>query len=189
VIEPVQNHIPQRSRRLSAPELASRAPEVVVTPIVIDPDEDANSLRLKARNEGNRMEECFKQSREAFARNKKALAKHLSLRGEAYKVNMEHLDKAASSKIFEGNNQGHISDMVDLHGLYVSEAKVYFSNAVRRAQNSGESSLYVIVGKGNHSENNIARIKPAIQEYGQSLGLDIEEDLNNGRLVVSLDPS
>jgi hypothetical protein len=40
-----------------------------------------------------------------------------------------------------------MSDRVDLHGLFVSEAKVYFSNAVRRAQNSGESLLYVIVGK------------------------------------------
>jgi DNA-nicking Smr family endonuclease len=190
VTEPVRSQIPQTSRRFSGPELTSRAPEVVETPIVIDPYEDTDSLRLKARNEGSRMEECFKLSREAFARNERALAKQLSLKGEAHKANMVRLDKEASTKIFRENNQGHMSDRVDLHGLFVSEAKVYFSNAVRRAQNSGESLLYVIVGRGNHSENNIARIKPAIQEYGQSVGLDVEVDpLNNGCLVVSLDPS
>ncbi|KAG2148596.1 hypothetical protein BD769DRAFT_576855 [Suillus cothurnatus] len=147
VTEPVRSQIPQTSRRFSGPELASRAPEVIETPIVIDPYEDTDSLRLKARNEGSRMEECFKQSREAFARNEKALAKQLSLKGEAHKANMVRLDKEASTKIFRENNQGHMSDRVDLHGLFVSEAKVYFSNAVRRAQNSGESLLYVIVGE------------------------------------------
>jgi hypothetical protein len=92
----------QTSRRFSGPELASKAPEVVETPIVIDPYEDTDSLRLKARNEGSRMEECFKLSREAFARNERALAKQLSLKGEAHKANMVRLDKEASTKIFRG---------------------------------------------------------------------------------------
>lgn len=136
------------------------------------------------------MGECFKQSREAFARNEGALAKQLSLKGTVHKANMVRLDKAASTKIFQENNQGLMPDTVDLHGLFVLEAKVYFDDAVRRAQDCGELSLHVIVGRGNHSENNIARIKPAIQEYGQSLGLDVEVDpFNNGCLVVSLDPS
>ncbi|KAG1816052.1 uncharacterized protein BJ212DRAFT_1356152 [Suillus subaureus] len=190
VIEPVQSDTPQQSRRFSGPELVTRAPEVVVTPIVIDPYEDPGSLRLKARSEGSRMEECFKQSREAFARNERALAKQLSLRGEAYKANMVRLDKEASTKIFQEHNQRHRSNTIDLHGLFVSEAKVYFDDAVQEVRDRGESLLRVIVGRGNHSENNIARIKPAIQEYGQSLGLGIEVDpLNNGCLVVSLDPS
>lgn len=69
---------------------------------MIDPYEDTDSLRLKARNEGSRMEECFKLSREAFARNERALAKQLSLKGEAHKANMVRLDKEASTKIFRG---------------------------------------------------------------------------------------
>ncbi|KAG1870125.1 hypothetical protein DFJ58DRAFT_40716 [Suillus subalutaceus] len=93
------------------------------------------------------MGECFKQSREAFARNEGALAKQLSLKGEAHKANMARLDKAASTKIFQENNQGLMPDTVDLHGLFVLEAKMYFGNAVRRAQDCGELSLHVIVGK------------------------------------------
>ncbi|KAG1870128.1 hypothetical protein DFJ58DRAFT_653127, partial [Suillus subalutaceus] len=148
-------------------------------------------LRLKARNEGNLMEECFDRSREAFACHNGALARQLSLDGEAHKANMERLDEAASTKIFQGMRlMNGVPDTVELHGLFVSEAKSYFSNAVRRARDSGESPLYVIVGRGNHSENNIPRIKPEIQEYGRSLGLGVEVDPHNdGRLIVSLNSS
>ncbi|KAG1760494.1 hypothetical protein EDD22DRAFT_954869 [Suillus occidentalis] len=176
VVEPLQSRIPQR------------VPEVAVTPVVIDPHEDIDSLRLKARHEADRMKESFKQSREAFARNERGLAKQLSLRGEAYKDNMMRLNREASTKIFQEHNQRHAgSNTIDLHGLFVPEAKLYFDNAVRGARDRGETSLYVIVGKGNRSENNIAKIKPTIQEYGTSFGLGVEVDpLNDGCLVVSL---
>ncbi|KAG1890294.1 hypothetical protein F4604DRAFT_1914839 [Suillus subluteus] len=61
-------------------------------------------------------------------RNEGALAKQLSLKGEAHKANMARLDKAASMKIFQENNQGLMPDTVDLHGLFVLEAKMYFGN-------------------------------------------------------------
>ncbi|KAG1802623.1 uncharacterized protein HD556DRAFT_699881 [Suillus plorans] len=207
VNEPVRSHIPQRSRRPSGPDLPTRTPEIVVTPVEIDPYEDADSLRRKARIEGGRMEKCFKQSQEAYNDKNGGRAKELSSRGEAYKDNMVRLDKAASTKIFEGmrvggqtvqnsptylqlhleNNQGLGFDTIDLHGLFVSEAKLYFDNAVQKVRNHEESSLRVIVGKGNHSENNIPKIKVAIQERARSLGLGVEVDpLNEGCLVVSL---
>lgn len=133
------------------------------------------------------MEKCFKQSQEAYIDKNGGRAKELSLRGEAYKDNMVRLDKAASTKIFEENNQGLGFGTVDLHGLFVPEAKLYFDNAVQQARNHEELSLRVIVGKGNHSENNIPKIKVAIQERARSLGLGVEVDpLNEGCLVVSL---
>jgi DNA-nicking Smr family endonuclease len=136
------------------------------------------------------MEECFKQSREAFTRNEGGLAKQLSLRGEAYKNNMERLDKEASTRIFQEHNQRHAgSNTIDLHGQFVPEAKLHFSDTVQRIRDHGIfSSLYVIVGKGNRSENNIAKLKPAIQEYATSLGLGVVVDpRNDGCLIVSLD--
>ncbi|KAG1802622.1 uncharacterized protein HD556DRAFT_1488875 [Suillus plorans] len=180
--------ISQRSRRLSGPELVpTRTPEIVVSLIEIDPHEAAYSLRLKARDERDHMKKCFKQMDKASADNNERLAEELSLRGEAYKYNMVRLDKAASKKIFEENNPELGSDMIDLHRLFVSEAKLAFAKAVQELQNRGESSLRVIVGRGKHSENNIARIKPAIRKYGKRLGLRVEVDpLNAGRLVVSL---
>ncbi|KAG1760493.1 hypothetical protein EDD22DRAFT_971046 [Suillus occidentalis] len=224
-VEPLQSRIPQRSRRVSGPESPTRAPEVVVPPVVIDPHEDPQSLRLKARNSRVRMEECFKKRHKALDRNEGERAQQFLSEGEAHKVNMTCLDKAASTKIYQGmrlmdgacrsrqltfsliqrimkfvvalmkhatvrrfSQRFAGSNTIDLHRLYVSEAKMYFDEAVQKFRDSGESLLFVIVGRGNHSENNDAKIKPAIQEYGISLGLGVEVDPHNdGRLVVSLD--
>lgn len=84
---------------------AARAPGVPVARVVIDPHEDPKSLRLKATQEGDRMGKCFKERNEARARNEHQRAKELTQRGEAHKVNMMLLDKEASAKIFQENNQ------------------------------------------------------------------------------------
>ncbi|OAX33899.1 hypothetical protein K503DRAFT_786158 [Rhizopogon vinicolor AM-OR11-026] len=63
------------------------ASEVVMETLVIDPDEDHESLRFKARREGDRMSECLQQATNAYARNGKRLARELSLKGEAHKEN------------------------------------------------------------------------------------------------------
>jgi hypothetical protein len=70
--------------------------------VVIDPDEDIDSLRLKARNERDHMEDCFKRRRSAIGRDEQDLARQLLLEGEAYKDNMMRLNKEASLKIFQG---------------------------------------------------------------------------------------
>ncbi|KAG2043493.1 hypothetical protein BDR03DRAFT_941558, partial [Suillus americanus] len=164
---------------------AARAPGAPVARVVIDPHEDPKSLRLKATQEGDQMGKCFKERNEAKARNEQQRAKELNKRGEAHRVNMVLLDKEASAKIFQENNQNRRNE-VDLHGLYVSEARSYFDIAVQKARNREESSLRVIVGKGNHSDNNTPKIKPAIQAHGESLGLSIEVDSrNDGCLIVS----
>jgi hypothetical protein len=73
-----------------------------VAPSVSDSHGDHESLRSKARREGDRMAECFNQSREAFGRNERGLAKELSLKGQSHKENMVRLNKEASAKIFQG---------------------------------------------------------------------------------------
>ncbi|KAG2756089.1 hypothetical protein P692DRAFT_20949461 [Suillus brevipes Sb2] len=135
------------------------------------------------------MEDCFKRRRSAIGRDEQDLARQLLLEGEAYKDNMMRLNKEASLKIFQDRNRRFAgSNTIDLHRQHVPEAKQYFIDAVEKVRDSGISSLYVIVGRGNHSENNDAKIKRAIQEYGISLGLGVEVDpLNDGRLVVSFD--
>ncbi|KAG2148526.1 hypothetical protein BD769DRAFT_1293000, partial [Suillus cothurnatus] len=131
-------------------------------------------LRLEAKREESRMAECFKQSYEAFDRGDRELAEKLSLRGKTHKANKERLNfvvvlmKHAAVQCF---SQGLIgSDTIDLHRLYVSEAKMYFYDAVQEVRDRGELLLHVIVGKGNRSKNKVARIKPAIQKYGRRYG-------------------
>ncbi|KAG1813739.1 hypothetical protein EV424DRAFT_1416248, partial [Suillus variegatus] len=132
------------------------------------------------------MGKCFKERNEAKARNDQQRARELTQRGEAHRANMMLLDKEASAKIFQENNQNRRNE-VELHGLYVSEAESYFDISVQEAQDREESSLRVIVGKGIHSDNNIPKIKPAILAHAKSLGLPIEVDpRNEGCLIVSL---
>lgn len=89
---------------------------------------------------------------------------------------------AALSNLFQKRR-----NEVDLHGLYVAEARSYFDISLQGARDREESSLRVIVGKGNHSDNNTPKIKPAIQAHGKSLGLSVEVDpRNDGCLIVSL---
>ncbi|OJA11637.1 hypothetical protein AZE42_04754 [Rhizopogon vesiculosus] len=99
---------------------------------------------------------------------------------------MVRFDKEASAKIFQENNQRSRPNTVDLHGLYVTEAEFYFERAVQQVRERGESSLRVIVGKGNHSDDNIPKIKPAIQTLGKNLGMTVNVDpTNDGCLIVT----
>jgi DNA-nicking Smr family endonuclease len=79
---------------------------------------------------------------------------------------------------------------VDLHGLYVKEAVERTERAIQAAQRHGYSNIhlivgeysafyllriyiYVFVGKGMHSQANVARIKPAIEDLLEMLELSL----------------
>ncbi|OJA08020.1 hypothetical protein AZE42_08016, partial [Rhizopogon vesiculosus] len=103
--------------------------------------------------------------------------------GLALKRNRELLDEEASAKIFQENNERSLPNTVNLHGLYVTEAKLYFKRTVEEARDR-EQPLCVIVGKGIHSDDNIPKIKPAIQALGENLGMIVDVDPeNDGRLI------
>ncbi|OAX31086.1 hypothetical protein K503DRAFT_671266, partial [Rhizopogon vinicolor AM-OR11-026] len=119
------------------------------------------SLRFKARREGGRMVVYFHQSREAFIGNDKRLAKEFSLKGEAHKETWCFSIRKPARRYFKIH-----PNTVNLQGLYVTEAKFYFERTVEKVRNRAQS-LYVIVGKGNHSDDNIPKIKPAIQALGE----------------------
>lgn len=53
---------------------------------------------------------------------------------------------------------------IDLHGLYVKEAITQTDRALQQAQARGDTELHLIVGKGLHSKNGAAKLKPAIEE-------------------------
>ncbi|KAH9994938.1 hypothetical protein BJV74DRAFT_830603 [Russula compacta] len=132
------------------------------------------SLRARANEEGDAMARSFEQSHAAYARNDKAVAKELSNEGKAHQKEMERLNAEASAWIFNGE--------VDLHGLYVKEAVAYTDNAIAGAQARGDKEIRLIVGKGTHSLNHEAKVKPAIEELMQ-----ITDPQNSGVLIVQLE--
>lgn len=61
------------------------------------------------------------------------------------------------------NNQKQPRGTIDLHGLYVKEAIEQTEKAIADGQRSGLDELRVITGKGIHSKNHQAKIKPAVE--------------------------
>ncbi|KAK0477563.1 hypothetical protein IW261DRAFT_1338373, partial [Armillaria novae-zelandiae] len=143
-------------------------------------------LRVRATKEGDEMGRCFKESREAHDRGDRAAAKVLSNQGKIHRQNMQQLNKEASNWIYLGQNPGEI----DLHGLYVREAITCTDAAIEEAKRRGDSEIRLIVGKGLHSEDGEAKVRPAIKGLMCKYQLAAEFDpSNSGVLIVKLDGS
>ncbi|OBZ67141.1 hypothetical protein A0H81_12985 [Grifola frondosa] len=151
-------------------------------------NEHYKGLRARANEEGDQMAQCFEQAHQAYAAGDGARAKELSNEGKAHQREMERLNAQASEWIFVENNKDSQSGEIDLHGLYVKEAITFTEKAIQEARGRGESKVHLIVGKGLHSANGVAKLKPAIEELMQKQGLVAELDQSNGGvLIVNLD--
>lgn len=103
---------------------------------------------------------------------------------------MDDYNRQAAEYVFRANNADSQADEIDLHGLYVKEAIDILTIRIQAAKQRGESHLDVIVGKGLHSANHVAKIKPAVEELCQQHGLRYSVDPHNaGVLVVDLTSS
>ncbi|KAF8263520.1 hypothetical protein EI94DRAFT_1596891 [Lactarius quietus] len=145
------------------------------------------SLRARANREGDAMARAFEESHAAYARRDGAGAKELSNQGKAHQKEMERLNAEASAWIFRENNLDSRPGEVDLHGLYVKEAIAYTDESISEARARGDKEVRLIVGKGIHSPNHAAKLKPAIEELmlKHSLAAALDPD-NAGVLIVRL---
>ncbi|KAK0186936.1 hypothetical protein F5146DRAFT_758071 [Armillaria mellea] len=127
------------------------------------PNEYYLVLRARANKEGDEMEKCFNESREAYSRGNRTAAKDLSNQGKFHKQKMEQLNKDASDWIFYENNRDCRPGEVDLHRLRVKEAIARTDIVLEEARLRGDSEIRLIVGKGLHSEGGEVRVGPAIK--------------------------
>ncbi|CAO1627963.1 unnamed protein product [Parajaminaea phylloscopi] len=144
-------------------------------------------LRSDARREGDLMAKCFDQSHAAYGRGDGGKAKELSNEGHQHKQRMEQLNKEASDWIYQANNEDSGPDEVDLHGLYTAEAITRTEQEIGMRQRRGDQTVRIIVGKGIHSKDHVAHIKPAIEDLMRKYQLQAHLDpKNSGVLVVDL---
>ncbi|CAO1618405.1 unnamed protein product [Sympodiomycopsis kandeliae] len=144
-------------------------------------------LRSDAHREGDLMAKCFDQSHAAYSGGDGGKAKQLSNEGHQHKSRMEQLNKEASEWIYKANNEDSGPDEVDLHGLYTQEAINKTEEEIAARQRRGDQTVRVIVGKGIHSKDHVAHIKPAIENLMHKYGLQAHLDpKNSGVLVVDL---
>jgi len=93
----------------------------------------------------------------------------------------------AADRIFERNNRRRRPNEIDLHDLHVKEAIERTEMAILAAQHRGETEIQLIVGRGLHSRDGVAKMRPAIEQLMFELRLIAEPDpYNIGVLVVKL---
>lgn len=97
-------------------------------------------------------------------------------------------NQQASEYIFRENNApGRVAeDTIDLHGQHKVEAVKIVEERIEAGRARNEDHLHVIVGKGNHSINRVAVLKPAIEELCTQQGLEWRLEHNEGRIFINL---
>jgi len=148
------------------------------------------TLREQAAKEGDRMAECFSQSRDAHRRGWKDEAGRLATAGKEHQRVMEVLNNTASEMIFQEKNKDREPHEVDLHGLFVKEAEVRVKAALLAGEQRGDPEVRFIVGQGLHATGGVSKLKPALTYYIRQLSYAVQPDSRNaGVLVVSLNPA
>jgi DNA-nicking Smr family endonuclease len=164
----------------------------VLTPLAIHhnapPVDDPEYKRIKAQSDQHwqKRKQFSAQSQEAYNRGDGQAAHEFSEKAKAERESAMQLDQQASTYMYgKLNSSGHQEPgTVDLHGQSVQQAMGILQNEIAKAQANHQSSLQVIVGKGNHSVNHIAHIKPAVEEYCQKSGYRWELEHNEGRIRI-----
>ncbi|KAI8637077.1 hypothetical protein BD408DRAFT_396351 [Parasitella parasitica] len=146
----------------------------------IDGDDEVYSeFRSKAHEEAEKRNDCYARSQIAYKNRDGAQAKELSNLGHHHDNLMKSYNQKAADHIFSVKNQNRPSNEIDLHGLFVKEASEKVEEAIKRCQRNGEQDLIIIVGKGLHSPNQIAKLKPAIIELVKKYQITCQPNIPN----------
>jgi len=153
----------------------------------ISSHQEYEAMRNEANRHGDMMSQCFSQSQQAYDADDHGRAKELSNEGKHHQQQMEELNERCSAWIYHENNKSQPHGSVDLHGLYVQEAIEYTEKAIKSAKSEGLTELRLIVGKGNHSENHVRKIAPAVNKLMKQEHLTAAPEPGNyGVIVVHL---
>jgi len=138
--------------------------------------------RGEARDFARVRNTCFEQARQAYLVGNKALAKELSMKGQAYNVQMKAAHEKAREAIYRQRNpvssqRGGGDHLIDLHGLHVNEAihilKGELTALKSAARAAGERmQVMVCVGTGHHTKGSrTARLPIAVEQFLLDEGL------------------
>ncbi|ODV97704.1 hypothetical protein PACTADRAFT_47572 [Pachysolen tannophilus NRRL Y-2460] len=150
-------------------------------------DKEYHQFRKLADQAAHRRQELSHKSQNAYKAGDKSQAHELSLQAKKQAQIAEDYNAKAAEYVFVENNADSQSDQIDLHGLYVKEAEYILKQRIIAGINRHESKLEVIVGKGLHSVNGVAKLKPAIEKLCADAKLKTYiQKHNSGVLVIEL---
>jgi hypothetical protein len=115
------------------------------------------------------------------------MAKKLSDQAKQHAAAADQWNQRASEFILRENNSERVpSDTIDLHGQYVKEAEDILRKRIEEGRRTNQTHLHVIVGKGIHSADHVQKIKPAVEQKCNELGLAHQVEHNEGRIYIDL---
>lgn len=147
-------------------------------------DGEYKRLRGLADQAFKEKQKLSQQSQQCYKSGDKSRAHDLSEEAKRKLKEAEDYNLQAAEYVFVANNADSSSNEIDLHGLYVKEAKWILQRRVAAAVKNGETELHIIVGKGLHSAHGVAKLKPAIQELCDEANLNDHVDPKNAGVVV-----
>lgn len=150
-------------------------------------DGEYKRLRQEADQLHQKRQHLSSQSQQAYKNGDKAKAKEFSDQAKKVGQQAEDANIRAAEYVFRENNTDSAGDEIDLHGLYVKEAEFILQRRIGNDIRTNQSHINVIVGKGLHSANGIAKLKPAVTAMCDEAGLKHHMDSkNSGVLVIDL---
>lgn len=150
-------------------------------------DSEYKRLRSEADRLFQKRQQLSQQSQNAYKQGDGQKAHELSEELKRVLAQAEECNRKAAEYVFRENNEDSGPDEIDLHGLYVKEAEWILERRIYYAVKTNQLHLNVIVGKGLHSANGVAKIKPAVDELCDQVGLNHYIDKkNSGVLVIDL---
>jgi len=144
----------------------------------------AKSLRRKTWQIHIEAREASEQSQYGYQHGSKSKADMLSIEKNYLYEQMQTENCLAAKLFFEHYNEGCLENVIDLYGLYVQEALKYLEKRLHDCRSKSMPRLTAITGKGNNSSQNIAKIKPAVENF--ALDIQLERDVYNGHIVLDL---
>lgn len=152
-------------------------------------EEHFQRLRQFASDELQRAHDLREQAHHAHQSGDITQAKELSALARKYSTSGAKYNEEAARYAFSEANRDVARDEINLHGLYVNEALACLEARIRRSVAQRQNYLQIIVGKGNHSKDNIAKIKPAVESYCDRRNLEYRVmPENTGIIVVHIPP-
>ena len=154
---------------------------------------ECDRLGALAKAEDVKRSELLTRSQMAHRAGDRDAARVLSKQGKVHGARRDSYSAQARDLIFRANNRCLPLDTIDLHGLYVKEAKEFLTARIdataAEVRHDSERPLCVIVGRGNHSTNGERKLAPAVEHICRARGLQFcEDETNPGRILISLRP-
>lgn len=146
-------------------------------------DQEYVTFRKKAQDAYNKRAELSQKSQNAYKQGDKQKAHELSVEANKQLAIAEQFNAKAAEFVFIENNKDSDDNDIDLHGLYVKEAEYILKQRIISGINKHQPTIDCIVGKGLHSKNGVAKLKPAVEQLCNDANLRCWVDKKNSGVL------